>query len=400
MESYRHHVICIGCNVYDDPHIPNLNWAETDALALAEAWHQYENAVVSARHVLTGGRFLRPTRSNVLARLDSMRKTLTDYDVLWFSFSGHGAVTNDMHRLILADTQLSRHEGSYDLMEQTSLDLPLIERYLRHTKAGYIAMILDCCVDVIPDSERSLRVYKPKLERGQDLARIGVLWSQRAKEAQELRNGALTRAWLDTLLAPERLEEPKHQTVSVYFQSLRAKYQELRSTKPSLNLPPADLIYNPERWHTPTLRAKSAGSVSSINRPHARSFQIDFPVPDTDGRFVHSVYGVCNNPWEREDVTYYAVLQDRASAFYCQYPPLVIDKDGHWRAENVIVGHGITHLHIVEADALLAAELQRLDSQKYYGALPGQIADEVTRNKVASVRLKPYGRDDLLQPSY
>jgi hypothetical protein len=97
-------------------------------------------------------------------------------------------------------------------------------------------------------------------------------------------------------------------------------------------------------------------------------------------------------------MTYYAVLQDRPSALYCQYPPVVIDKDGHWRAENVIVGHGITHLHIVEADASLAAELQRLNSQKYFGALPGQIADTLLGNIVASVRLKPYGRDDLLQP--
>jgi len=36
MGSYRHHIVCIGCNVYDDPHIPNLKWAEADALALAE----------------------------------------------------------------------------------------------------------------------------------------------------------------------------------------------------------------------------------------------------------------------------------------------------------------------------------------------------------------------------
>ena len=294
MGSYRHHIVCIGCNVYDDPHIPNLKWAEADALSLAEAWHRYETTVISARHVLAGGHFPRPTRSNVLACLDSMRKTLTDHDVLWFSFSGHGVATNDMHRLLVSDTQLSRHEGSFDLIEQTSLDLALMERYLRHTKAGYIVMLLDCCVDVIPDSERSLRIHRPEFVRGQDLARIGILWSQRAKEVQELRNGALTKAWLDTLLAPERLEEPKHQTVSVYFQSLRAKYQELRSARPFLNLPPADLIYNPERWHTPTLKAKSTGPVSSIKGVNTRSFQIDFPVPDTDGRFVHYAYGVCN----------------------------------------------------------------------------------------------------------
>jgi hypothetical protein len=36
MESYRHHIVCIGCNVYDDPHIPNLKWAEADALVLAK----------------------------------------------------------------------------------------------------------------------------------------------------------------------------------------------------------------------------------------------------------------------------------------------------------------------------------------------------------------------------
>ena len=118
-------------------------------------------------------------------------------------------------------------------------------------------MFLDCCVDIVPDSERSLRFSTPKMEEGQDLARIGVLWSQRAMEIQELKNGALTRAWLDTLLASERLEEAKLQTASIYFQSLRAKYQELRSRDSSFELPPVDVIYNPDRWHIPTLKAKS-----------------------------------------------------------------------------------------------------------------------------------------------
>lgn len=397
MESYRHRIYCIGCNVYDDPNIPNLNWAETDALALADAWLKYENADVSARYVLASGQFLRPTRSNVLASLDSMRKAFTKQDVLWFSFSGHGVVTNDTHRLILSDTRLSRHEGSFDLLEQTSLDLALIERYLRHTKAGYIVMLLDCCVDIIPDSERSLRTGAPKLERGQDLARIGVLWSQRAKEASELKDGALTRAWLDTLLAPERLAEPKHQTVSVYFQSLRGKYQELRSSEPHLNLPPADVIYNADRWHMPTLKARDPSPVPWTEGTKAKAFRIDFPTQNTDGRLIHYAYGVCNNPSDLEAAAYYVVLQDRPSALYCQYPPIAIGKDGRWRTENVVVGHGITHLHIVEADAALAAELQHLNSQNYFGALPGQIADRVTCNIVASVRLKPYGRDDISQ---
>ena len=55
MESYRHHVFCIGCNTYDDPNIPNLNWAEADASALAETWHRYENTVISIKHILASG---------------------------------------------------------------------------------------------------------------------------------------------------------------------------------------------------------------------------------------------------------------------------------------------------------------------------------------------------------
>ncbi len=396
MEAYRHNICCIGCNVYDDPDIPCLNWAEVDALALAEAWLKYEDAVVSAQYVLAGGQFLKPTRSNILASLDSLRGQLTEQDVLWFSFSGHGVVTNDTQRLIISDSRLSRHAGSFDLLEQTSLEVALVERYLRHTKAGYVVMLLDCCVDIVPGSERSLWTSKPAMEQGQDLARVGVLWSQRAREVSDLKNGALTRAWLDTLLAPERLAEPKHQTVSTYFQSFRAKYQELRSTNPRLSLPPADLIYNPDRWHTPTLKARGPGDAPRLKESPARSFQIDFPPPGTDGRFVHYAYGMCHSPAEYEGLTYYPVLQDRPSALYCQYPPIVIGEDGHWRAENVIVGHGITQLHLVEADASLAAELQRLNAQKYFGALPGQIADKVRDGIVASVRLRPYGRDDLL----
>ena len=225
---------------------------------------------------------------------------------------------------------------------------------------------------------------------------IGVLWSQRAIEACELKNGALTRAWLNTLLAPERLAEPKHQTVSVYFQSLRAKYHELRLAIPSLNLPPVDFVYNADRWHTPTLKARIASSVLGTEQSKNRTFEIDFPVPGTDGRFVHYACGMSSNPSECEGTTYYAVLQDRPSALYCQYPPLEFDTDGHWRAKKVIVGHGITHLCIVEADASLASELQRLASRGFFGALPGQIADHVARSIVASVRLRPYDRDDLL----
>jgi hypothetical protein len=375
MEAFRHHIVCVGCNDYDDPLIPNLNWARADALELAEAWHQYENAVIDAEHVLVGARFLVPARSNVLASLDSIQKKLSDQDVLWFSFSGHGVVTNDEHRLLLADTRLSRQKGSFDLLEQTSLEVSLLVRYLRRSKAGYIVMLLDCCVDVVPDSERSLLASISKLDLGQDIARIGVLWSQRAKESLDLEHGALTKAWLNTLLAPERLEEPKHQTVSVYFQSLRAKYEELRHVK--MNLPSLDIICNADRWHIPTLKAKAVALESPEKAPETISFRFDFPAADTDGRFVNFACGVCSAAEERKDFTYYAVLEDRASALYCQYPPVIIDEQGRWRVERVVVGHGITNLHIVEADVSLTTELQSLDSQNYYGALPRAIASKL-----------------------
>ena len=390
MECYRHHVISIGCNTYDDARIPNLRWAEADAFKLAEAWLRYENTVVLPKYILASGQFLRPTRSNILGSLDSLRNTLTEQDVLWFSFSGHGVVINDMHRLILADTKLSRQAGSFDIMEQTSLDIELIVRYLRHSKAGRIVIFLDCCNDILPNSDRNLKIYQPMSEKGQDIARIGVLWSQRAMEIQEWKNGALTKAWLDTLLAPERLAEPKDQSISVYFQSLNAKYQELCLARASLNLPPVDVICNLDRWHVPTLKAWSGNSTGQPSTDD-RVFRIDFPVPGTDGRFVHYAYGTCSiTPSEDEESVYYGVLQDRPSALYCQYPHLMISENGCWRAENIIVGHGITFLHIVIADLSLATELERLASQKYFGALPESIRDKVIQNIVASVELQPF----------
>lgn len=84
-------------------------------------------------------------------------------------------------------------------------------------------------------------------------------------------------------------------------------------------------------------------------------------------------------------------------SLYCQYPPIKIKEDGSWKAERVIIGNSIENLHIAEVNEVLDVELQNLASNNYYGPLPGPLQDQVASNIVATVPLKPYGRDDLYQ---
>lgn len=321
MQLHTHHIVCVGCNNYDDRYISNLNWAGKDASEIAQAWHHYENTNIDSHNILAGGAFLRPTRANLLACLDGLRNKLSDNDVLWFSFSGHGVVTNDTHRLLLADTYLSRQENSFDLMEQTSIGLPLIKRYLRHSKAGFIVVLLDCCVDVVPGSDRSLAIIDPTRrakEQGQNVAHIGVLWSKRAIESGQFGHGALTKAWLNTLLSNDRLEQRKYRPVNDYLASLRAKYRTLSNNISGLMPPEATLIFDSARWKVPKLRVKPKDSISTMSKSKSGVFQINYPLPNTDGRLTHYAEGVCGDPSKRKEFTYYAILEDNGLALYCQ----------------------------------------------------------------------------------
>jgi uncharacterized protein YecT (DUF1311 family) len=127
--------LAVGVNRYSDWSIPELHFAEHDAVALADALDRYDRANVEATvESMTASAV---TAAAVLADVRAKLAKATPADTFVFSFAGHGIAENGKLFLLTFDTD-------YGDLEKTALNWTDLERAFAESPARII-VFLDAC---------------------------------------------------------------------------------------------------------------------------------------------------------------------------------------------------------------------------------------------------------------
>lgn len=204
------YVVAAGVEKYDDPGIVSLQFAVADVTSLANL---FRDRGVPADHInlLTSAAAefaQRPTRSNVLAALQRVRRRAVAGDTVLFIFSGHGMEADGQAYLLTVDC-------SRELLKDTALPLSLVHEALRGLQADNLLFVIDACRND-PTSSKAVadaalaepfaKGLRPKLAEEtaeQKDANIAVLTAcdvgQRAWEIPEEGHGVFTYYLLQAL---------------------------------------------------------------------------------------------------------------------------------------------------------------------------------------------------------
>jgi len=87
-----------------------------------------------------------PTRSQILAALDRLKRKVSEGGLLFFMFSGHGAAIGDKEYLLPSDAVVTEAGGPW-LVEGTALSDDEIRDDIASTRAGQAIVIIDACRD-------------------------------------------------------------------------------------------------------------------------------------------------------------------------------------------------------------------------------------------------------------
>jgi uncharacterized caspase-like protein len=127
--------VTVGIDRYNDWRIPELQFAEHDATALADALDRYDRAQVEASVVsLTGAA---ATTAAILAHVRANVAEATPSDTLVFSFAGHGIAENGDLFLVTSDVD-------YGDLKNTALNWSDLEAAFAQSPAR-IVVFLDAC---------------------------------------------------------------------------------------------------------------------------------------------------------------------------------------------------------------------------------------------------------------
>ena len=134
------YLVAAGVEQYDDPGIVSLKYAVADVSSLVEA---FEARGVPAGNITllssaANDFAIRPTRSNVLAALQKVRRRAVAGDTVVFIFSGHGMEVDDQAYLLTVDS-------SRELLTDTALPLSLVHEALRGLQAENLLFVVDAC---------------------------------------------------------------------------------------------------------------------------------------------------------------------------------------------------------------------------------------------------------------
>ena len=127
--------LTVGIDSYKDPRIPQLHFAEHDAVALADALDRNDQAHREASVVsLTGAS---ATASAILDAVRARVAEATSADTLVLGFAGHGVAEGGDLLLVMPDTDLAR-------LEDTTLRWSALEKALAQS-AARVVVFLDAC---------------------------------------------------------------------------------------------------------------------------------------------------------------------------------------------------------------------------------------------------------------
>ncbi len=195
------YVICAGVEKYDDARLSPLQYAVSDAKAVAAAFRA-SGVPRKNVQVLTSDAAQpteRPTRIGLIAALQQVRDKATRDDTLVLFFAGHGVEQEGQQYLLTVDTRR-------DLMAFTALPMPLINEALKGLQAGQVLFLIDACRND-PDAGRGqvdtaltdalARGLRPRIASpaGKPLLVATLLAcdiGQRAWEAPEQKHGVFT----------------------------------------------------------------------------------------------------------------------------------------------------------------------------------------------------------------
>jgi hypothetical protein len=84
-------ILSVGANSYDDPSLPNLNYAVNDARSIIDEFKAQEGKLYRNVHTLliADDAELTPTRANIIDKLDYLKQA-GQWDVVLFFIAGHG----------------------------------------------------------------------------------------------------------------------------------------------------------------------------------------------------------------------------------------------------------------------------------------------------------------------
>jgi sulfatase modifying factor 1 len=144
-EPEKRWAIVIGVNEYRDPGFSANLGAVNDAKAIADSLINYagfpeDNVVVLTTDPASSGG--QPTRTAILKSLTALDRRLTE-GLLLFAFSGHGMEVDNEAYLLPSDAVDS--PGNSQLLRDTAIGVPLLEKYLLATRSPQIVVLLDAC---------------------------------------------------------------------------------------------------------------------------------------------------------------------------------------------------------------------------------------------------------------
>lgn len=141
----RSFVLCVGVDHYDDPRIPDLRWAATDARAVHRAMTRgRRQGEVESALLLDGEATLKAVRR----ALSTWLRTATPADSVLVYMALHGArELPDPGRSTEVDAYLVPADAELDDLYASTLSLRHeLPALVRSTPAQHVVVLLDCCV--------------------------------------------------------------------------------------------------------------------------------------------------------------------------------------------------------------------------------------------------------------
>ena len=149
LASAETYVVCAGVEQYSDQRLTGVRYAVADAEAMARAFRAAgvprENVTVLTSEGADPQRLA--SRGNLVAVLQRVRDLARRGDKVVFLFVGHGLEVDDQQYLLTADT-------AFDLVAETALSMPLVNRALQGLQASEVLFLLDLSRHA-PEASRS-----------------------------------------------------------------------------------------------------------------------------------------------------------------------------------------------------------------------------------------------------
>ncbi len=142
------YILLIGINDYDCDAVRKLQFATADVLAfrkfLGEQMHLDDRNCITLSHPV-GDSGQVPRRAEVLRALAQFAEApMGPDDTFVLYFAGHGFAVGEKSYLLTVDSDPGMPE-LLELLEETAISLPTMQKFIRRVKAGQQLLILDAC---------------------------------------------------------------------------------------------------------------------------------------------------------------------------------------------------------------------------------------------------------------